>query len=271
MGKITLSAIKSEIAKSGSSKGKFMFFKEGTKARIRFLTDFEDGIEVEFHNSFEDGINVPCQEQFGRDCPYCDIDGIKTRKLYVWSVYDYESKVVKLLMFAANNCSPVPTLAVLYENNGTLLDRDYTIIQSGKGTNKSFTVVGENPLKFRIKAKPMSDSAIMKAIDKAYPSDNNEDFEEEDEKPKKNKTKAKPKSKKEPEPEPEEDEWEEEEETTDYESMKPQELFKLCKERDIDCKPKKSKEYYIDLLEEADEEESESDEWDEEENDDWEE
>ena len=88
---------------------------------------------------------------------------------------------------------------------------------------------------------------------------------------KKNKTKAKPKSKKEPEPEPEEDEWEEEEETTDYESMKPQELFKLCKERDIDCKPKKSKEYYIDLLEEADEEESESDEWDEEENDDWEE
>ena len=152
MGKITLSAIKSEIAKSGSSKGKFMFFKEGTKARIRFLTDFEDGIEVEFHNSFEQGINVPCQEQFGRNCPYCDMENIKTRKLYAWSVYDYESKEVKLLMFAANNCSPVPTLAVLYENNGTLLDRDYTIIQSGKSTNKSFTVVGENPLKFRIKA-----------------------------------------------------------------------------------------------------------------------
>ena len=44
--------------------------------------------------------------------------------------------------------------------------------------------------------------------------------------------------------------YEEEEETNDYESMKPQELFKMCKERDIDCKPKKSKEYYIDLLEE---------------------
>lgn len=261
MGKITLSAIKSEIAKSGSSKGKFMFFKEGTKARIRFLTDFEDGIEVEFHNSFEQGINVPCQEQFGRNCPYCDDESIKTRKLYVWSVYDYESKEVKLLMFAANNCSPVPTLAVLYENNGTLLDRDYTIIQSGKQTNKSFTVVGENPLKFRIKAKPMSDSAIMKAIDKAYPADNNEDFEEDEKQKKKGKAKTKPKK---PVEEPEEDEWDEEEETTDYESMKPQELFKLCKERDIDCKPKKSKEYYIDLLEEADEEENETDEWDEE-------
>lgn len=267
MGKITLSAIKSEITKSGSSKGKFMFFKEGTKARIRFLIDFEDGLEVKFHNSYEHGINVPCQEQFGRECPYCDDKSIKTRKLYVWSVYDYESKEVKLLMFAANNCSPVPSLATLYEAKGTLLDRDYTIIQSGSATNKSFTVLPEEKLKFRIKVKPMSDSAIMKTIDKAYPSDNNEDFEEEDEVPKKKKTNAKPKSKK--EPEPEEDEWEEEEEVADYESMKPQELYKLCKERDITCEQRKSKEYYIDLLEEADEE-NETDEWDEEE-DEWEE
>lgn len=267
MGKITLSAIKSEIAKSGSSKGKFMFFKEDTKARIRFLTEFEDGLEIEFHNNYDQGINVPCQEQFGRDCPYCDLEGIRTRKLYVWSVYDYESKEVKLLMFAANNCSPVPTLAKLYEMKGTLLDRDYTIIQSGKGTNKSFTVIPEEKLKFRVKAKSMSDSAIMKAIDKAYPSDNNEDFEEEDETPKKKKTKAESKPKK--EPEEVEDEWDEEE-TEDYESMKPQELYKLCKERNIDCKQRKSKEYYIDLLEEDDEEESESDEWDEE-DDEWEE
>lgn len=264
MGKVTLSAIKSEITKSGINKGKFMFFKEGTKARIRFLTEFEDGLEIEFHNSYEQGINVPCQEQFGRDCPYCDMNNIKTRKLYVWSVYDYESKEVKLLMFAANNCSPVPTLANIYETKGTLLDRDYTIIQNGKGTNKSFTVLPEEKLKFRVKAKPMSDSAIMKAIDKAYPADNNEDFEEEENKSKKKKTKSKPKK----ETEEVEDEWDEEE-AEDYESMKPQELYKLCKERDIDCKPKKSKEYYIDLLEEADEE-SEDDEWDEEE-DDWEE
>ena len=52
--------------------------------------------------------------------------------------------------------------------------------------------------------------------------------------------------------------------------MKPQELYKLCKERDIDCKPKKSKEYYIDLLEEADEEDS-NDDWSDDEEDEWEE
>ena len=52
--------------------------------------------------------------------------------------------------------------------------------------------------------------------------------------------------------------------------MKPQELYKLCKERDIKCKPHKTKEYYIDLLEEYDEEENDSDEWEDEEEDEWE-
>ena len=78
------------------------------------------------------------------------------------------------------------------------------------------------------------------------------------------------KQKKKPEPdinEPEGD-WEDEEEQ-DYESMKPQELYKLCKKRNIECKPKKAKEYYIDLLEEADED-SDGDDW-EDEGDEWEE
>lgn len=267
MGKIKLSDIKSEISKSGTSKGKFMFFKEDSKARVRFLTDMEDGLEIKFHDSFALGVNVPCQEEFGRECEYCEDENLRTRKMYVWSVYDYESKEVKLLMAAVNNCSPVPALASLYETYGTLLDRDYEIKRIGKGQNTTYSVIPLDKAKFRNnKVKPLSDSAILKYIDKAYPADNNEDFEEEDEPKKKpNKTKTKAKTKVE-----ETDDWdEEEEEANDYESMKPQELYKLCKERDIDCKPKKSKEYYIDLLEEADEESEEND-WDEEE-DEWEE
>ena len=186
--------------------------------------------------------------------------------MYVWSVYDFESKEVKLLMAAVNNCSPVPALASLYETYGTLLDRDYEIKRIGKGQNTTYSVIPLDKAKFRNnKIKPLSDSAILKYIDKAYPADNNEDFEEDEPKKKSNKTKTKAKTKVE-----ETDDWDEEEdETNDYESMKPQELYKLCKERDIECKPKKSKEYYIDLLEEADEE-NDSDDWDEEE-DDWEE
>ena len=250
MGKITLGNIKSAIAKSGSSKGKFLFFKEGTKVRVRFLSDMEDGLEVKFHDSFALGVNVPCQEEFGRECEYCDDENLRTRSMFVWSVYDYESKEVKLLMFAVNQCSPVATLASLYEAYGTLTDRDYEIKQNGSGQGKSFSVIALDKKKFRnTKIHAMSDEAILKCIDKAYPADNSEDLEEEED----------------------EEEWDEDEEDeNDYESMKPQELYKLCKERDIKCKPKKTKEYYIDLLEEYDEEEQDSNDWDEDEEDDWE-
>ena len=59
--------IKEESKKSGQSKGKFLYFKKDEKVRVRFLSDFEEGLEIPFHDSFEEGINVPCQEIFGRD------------------------------------------------------------------------------------------------------------------------------------------------------------------------------------------------------------
>lgn len=267
MGKISLSKIKSEIQRSGNSKGKFLFFKDGTKYRVRFLSDMEEGLEVKMHDSFALGVNVPCQEQYERDCEYCEDDNLRTRNMYAWSVYDYESKEVKLLFFAVNQCSPIPSMASLYESYGTLCDRDYEIKQTGSQQNKTFSVIPLEKMKFRNnKVKALSDSAILKYIDKAYPADNSEDLEEDEPKTKPNKAKTKVK------PEPQDDDWgEDETNETDYENMKPQELFKLCKERDIDCKPRKSKEYYIDLLEEADEEES-NDDWGEEDSeDDWEE
>ena len=43
---ISIQAIKNEIAKSGTNKGKFIFFKEGTKIRLRFLNDMEDFLVI---------------------------------------------------------------------------------------------------------------------------------------------------------------------------------------------------------------------------------
>lgn len=269
MGKISLNAIKNEIAKSGTNKGKFMFFKDGTKARVRFLTEFEDGLELPFHDSFAQGINVPCQENFGRSCEYCEDEDLRTRNQYVWSVYDYESDEVKLLMFPVNNCSPVSALASLFESYGTITDRDYEIKRMGKGQNTVYNVIPLEKKRFRnTKAKAMSERAILKAIDKAYPANNSEDFEDENEKPKRTrkagKKEDKPVKGKMTEPE---DDWGDDEENN-YEEMTAKELYNLCKEREIDCKPRKSKEYYIDLLEEADEE-SEDDWGDDEDGDNW--
>ena len=108
-----LNSIKNDVKKSGQNKGKFIYFREGQKQRIRFLQDMDDGVEIVWHDSFEQGINVPCQEFFGRDCPYCEDDGLRTRNMYAWSVWNYETKEVQVFMFAVNNCSPIPALVAM--------------------------------------------------------------------------------------------------------------------------------------------------------------
>ena len=273
--------IKADVKKSGQNKGKFIYFREGNKQRVRFLTDMDDGMEVTFHDSFERSVNVPCQERFGRNCPYCDDDSLRTRSQYVWSVYNYETKEVQLFMFPVNNCSPIPALMAMYENYGTITDRDYVISVSGKQQNKTFSVVPMDKVKFRNdKAKPYSEKAILKMLDKAFPCDiEDEEDEDEDETPKKRAPKSTD-SKKGKKPEPEDieededdyddEEWgdEEEDNVIDYSDMSPKELYQLCKEREIKVAPKKPAKFYINQLEEWDkaqddwtDNEDEEDEW----------
>jgi hypothetical protein len=270
-----IDSIKSDVKKTGNNKGKFIYFREGTKVRIRFLQDMDDGMQITFHDSFDRGINVPCQEHFGKDCPYCEEEGLRTRSQYVWSVWDYESKEVKLFMFPVNNCTPIPAIVSMYESYGTLTDRDYVIGVTGKQQNKTFSVVPMDKEKFRnTKAKPYSESAVLKMLEKAFPCDDvvGDDDDYEDEKPKKKKAvKASGRKK----PEPEEDDWDEEDsDDIDYSDMTAKELYNLCKERKIDVESKKPPRYYIKQLEEYDkaqddwDEDSEGDDYD---DDEWEE
>lgn len=270
-----LDKIKNDVKKSGQNKGKFIYFREGNKQRVRFLTDMDDGMEVVFHDSFERSVNVPCQELFGRDCPYCGDDSLRTRSQYVWSVYNYETKEVQLFMFPVNNCSPIPALMAMYENYGTLTDRDYVISVSGKQQSKTFSVVPMDKVKFRNdKAKPFSEKAILKMLDKAFPSDLDDD-EDEDEAPKKKAPKSVGKKSKKHEVEEDDDyegddeSWEEDDDDkVDYSDMSPKELYDLCKEREIKVAPKKPAKFYINLLEEYDQAHED---WDDEDDDeDWE-
>lgn len=269
--------IKNDAKKAGSNKGKFIYFREGQKIRVRFLTDMDDGMEVTFHDSFQDSINVPCQELFGRPCKYCEDDRLRTRSQYIWSVWNYETKEVQLFMFPVNNCSPIPALMAMYETYGTLCDRDYVISVSGKQQNKTFSVVPMDKVKFRNdKAKEFSKQQILKLLDKGWPADDSADDEEDDEPVRKSKKmKSASKSKKpvdEDEDYDSDQDWgddEDEAEEMDYSDMSAKELFKLCKEREIDVEPKKSTKYYIKALEEYDQAQ---DDWgdDEDEDDEWE-
>lgn len=244
-------SIKNDVKKAGANRGKFIFFREGQKQRVRFLTEMDDGMEVPFHDSFERSVNVPCQEVFGRDCPYCEDEDLRTRKQYIWSVYNYETKEVQLFMFPVNNCTPLPALVAMYENYGTLTDRDYVISVSGKAQNKTYSVVPMDKVKFRNeKAKPYSEKAILKMLDKAYPSATSDDDYDDDE-DEKTQRKSKSLSRKSSNNINDDD--------SEYEDMSAKELFGLCKERDIEVAPKKPAKYYIKQLEEYD---AAHDDWD---------
>lgn len=268
-----LNDIKNQVKNSGSNKGKFLYFKSGTKIRVRFLDDLEDGHKIKFHDSFSLGVNVPCQETFDRECPHCENDELRTRDQYAWAVWDYDAKEVKILMAAVNQCSPVPGLVALYETYGTLKDRDFVITKSGSQQSTSYSVIPMDKAKFRNdKAKPFSESKFLQLLDKAFPDDATEDEDEdEDDKPVRKKKAPKDTGKKgrAKDDDDDDDEWdgdEDEEDIVDYYEMSAKELYKLCVERDIKVKPKKSEDWYIKLLEKADEAEDEDedgDEWDE--------
>ena len=219
--------IKRDIKKAGANKAKFVYFKSGSKVRVRFLSDLEDGFKIPFHDSYAKGINVPCQEIFGRDCLFCGDDDLRHQDLYAWSVFDYEAKQVKILMGRVNSFSPIPSLVGMYEAYGTLKDRDYIITKQGEQTNTTFSVAPMDKVKFKNKkAAAISEKQFLKYLDKAYPADTEEDDEEE----------------------------------KDYEDMTAVELYKVCKENGIKCKPKKKKSYYLELLEDLDEEDEEDEE-----------
>lgn len=284
-----LGAIKKDVAKAGSSRSKIFYVASGNKARIRFLEDMDDGRIVHMHDRWEPSLKVPCRKNHDEDadCPYCDTEGIRSRDMYCWSVWDYDSNEVKIFMYPANQCSPVPALVALFDTYNTLCDRDFSISRSGKGTDTSYAVIPLDKTKFRNdKAKPLADNAFWKIINGAHPdpsgSGGEADDDDEDEKP------APRKKKPEPKPEPkkaikgkptkpakkdsdwEEDEDEEEEakeESNPYVGKSPKELYALCKERDMDeVKPKRELEYYIAKLTKWDKENADEDEfWGEEE------
>lgn len=265
--------IKNDVRKSGTNKGKIAYFKPGNKVRLRFLQELDAGMKVLFHDSFDAGINYPCQELYDRECQHHDDSDVRHKDQYIWSVWDYESKEVKLLMGKVNSCSPVPQLVGFYETYGTIVDRDYVITKTGQGTNQTWAVVPMDKVTFKNSAaKPFSKTKTMSILDKAFPAGDDEEDEpkqkrrhvEEDDDEAEVAYKKRKKA-------PVEDDEDEDEETPvkskkkarrasdDYEGMTPRELYDACVEKDLTVKPRQSEEYYIKRLKAAEEEDEDDD------------
>lgn len=189
--------MKESIAKSGTSKKDIIFFPADSVHRIRFLQELDDGEEFLFHSDFNAGINALCTDpEDNEDCEYCR-DGVKLQANFIWSVWDYDSSSVKLLKFKASGVSPVPALIEMYEEFGTIMDRDYKIKKVGKGTGSSFVVTPMDKEKFtNKKAKPYNRKEMEKLLLAAFNtkvegSDESDDEAEPEEKVTKKAKKAK--------------------------------------------------------------------------------
>lgn len=170
-----ISQIKADVAKSGANRAKILYVRSDNKVRVRFLQELDDGYSFVFHDNFNEGVNCFCPKNFDEDndCIYCDGEAdvqVRTRNLYAWSVYNYDTKQVEVALFAVNQCTPVNQLIMMSETFGTIMDRDYVLAKSGKQQTTTYAVIPQDKEKFRNpKAKPMSQEAVAKILSEAFP------------------------------------------------------------------------------------------------------
>lgn len=193
-----INSMKNQIAKSGSNKKEILYFGKDTVKRVRFLQELDNGYEFQFHNDWDTHVFELCKDpEEHENCKLCN-EGIAIQENFVWSVWDYDSNSVKLLQFKASGVSPIPALIEMYEEYGTILDRDYKIKKVGQGQGSSFSVTPLDKERFtNKKAKALSKVKVKEILDKAWTSasvenvdgEEDEDEEEVKEKPRKKKGK----------------------------------------------------------------------------------
>lgn len=191
--------MKEAIAKSGTSKKDILYFAADSVHRVRFLQELEDGEQFQFHSDFNANVNALCEDPEDHEsCPYCQ-DEIKLVDNFAWTVWDYDSNSVKILRMKASGVSPVPALIEMYEEFGTIMDRDYKIKKVGKGTGGSYVVTPLDKEKFtNKKAKAYTRKQMEEIFMEAYNTEEAKDDDGDDEpKASKKKDKAKKGKKKE--------------------------------------------------------------------------
>lgn len=167
--------MKQKIAQSGGSRSKVMYFKADTAKRIRFLQELDTGEEFLFHSDFNNKVYELCKDPEDQEaCPLCK-QGVTLKSEYCWSVWDYDANEVRIFKSRVTSQSAAPALISMYDEFGTIMDRDYKIKKVGAGQSSSFTVLPLEKEKFRIKAKPFDRDEMLDILTKAYTTDQETD------------------------------------------------------------------------------------------------
>lgn len=250
--KSIVSMMKDRISKAGKGNNNTFYVKKDGKVRVRFLSDMEEAVVVNFHTKWKEW-NHPCMNYFNKPCPHCDSDEGTTAEMFCFTVWNYESKRVEIFMYKATKCTPIPALVTMYETYGTICDRDYTIARQGEGTDTVYTVVPLDRKRFKGEEQPFTKKEILKQLLKAYPCNSDEDDEEEEEireKSKKSNVIATSNNNKNVDDFDDDDSFEdddEDEEEIDYSEWSNEELKAECKKRGWSTKGMNRKQV-IDML-----------------------
>lgn len=189
--------MKERIAKSGSSKKEILYFGKDTVKRIRFLQELDEGYQFQFHNDYNASIYTLCKDpEDHEDCELCK-EGIGIQDTFVWSVWSYDDNAVRIIAFKASGVSPVPSFIEMYEEFGTILDRDYKVKKVGSGMGGSFVVTPLDKERFKkSKAKAFTEKQVKELFEKAYPMKKDDEESEEEDEELESKVKSKKKNKK---------------------------------------------------------------------------
>ena len=150
-----LDKIKKEIKRSSSGMSDIFYLGDGDKAKVRFLTEVEDFVEVKWHDSYEDSIDAPCLKYFGADCPHCNSDNenLRTRNMYCATIYNHDEGGRQIFKYAANRFSPIPALISMYETYSSILTRDFVISRTGTSFDIDYSVVPMDKSEFKKSAE----------------------------------------------------------------------------------------------------------------------
>lgn len=183
-----MDAIKSDIKKSDSGgvwSNIFRLKSAGDKTRVRFLTEYNGGCSIVFHNKWQN-YQHPCYKQYKKPCPNCGDSSGKTYNMYAWTVWNYENRKREIFVFAVNQTSPIPGLNMIEEENGDITAQDIVIQRTGEKSKTGYSLMPIGQAKPFRKAgvKPFTKKEIYETLFKAYKDtgeDESEEFAEEEE------------------------------------------------------------------------------------------
>lgn len=191
----------------GGMPAKQSFIPSGKSKRFRFFTEWDEDqiIEITMHGKFQVIFPQPCLKYYGKKCPFCKLpkDKMRTYSSFVFTVWEYQDAEEgtegrkRILLTESRPNQIAEGLMEVFDENGTITDRDLIITRKGERNTTRYKVkaVKGGSSKFEaedkegkaVKAKPYDKDKVFAILSerlvesaKAKESDDEDEDSDED-------------------------------------------------------------------------------------------